>query len=237
MKANILEKIPYAVDREALVEHLGLDEEYIEEFDELLSECLRMANPKMIYGMAAADVQDEKHVQVDGIDFESRVLSINLKGTDTVYPYVCTCGREVYEYALSKKDPLERYWVDCVSEAILHSAFSQAVQEIQSRQNTGKLYAMSPGSLPDWPTAQQRPLFKLLGDVMGDIGVALTESCLMLPVKSISGLLFESDQHYTNCSLCPREGCTGRREPFNAKLFYEKYGLELPDELPRSNAL
>ena len=47
------------------------------------------------------------------------------------------------------------------------------------------------------------------------IGVRLTESCLMIPNKSLSGLLFPSEFGYENCAVCPREGCRGRRAPYD----------------------
>ena len=58
-----------------------------------------------------------------------------------------------------------------------------------------------------------------------EIGVELTDSFLMLPVKSVSGLMFESEEHYTNCTLCPRAKCPGRRSPFDPQLYRQKYHL------------
>ena len=79
----------------------------------------------------------------------------------------------------------------------------------------GHLSHMNPGSLPQWPLSQQRVLFSLLGDVTGAIGVELTESCLMIPAKSTSGILFDSDTEYNNFRFCPMENCPGRSAPFS----------------------
>ena len=79
---------------------------------------------------------------------------------------------------------------------------------------------MNPGSLPDWPITEQAKLFSLLGDVKALIGVTLTESMLMLPTKSVSGVYFETERNFENCELCARENCPGRRKPFDEA----KYG-------------
>jgi len=90
---------------------------------------------------------------------------------------------------------------------------------------------MSPGSLADWPMEQQRQLFALLGDVRGRIGVELTESCLMIPIKSISGLLFPTEIRFESCQLCPREGCPGRRAEHDPVLWERRYGKPPPADI------
>ena len=61
---------------------------------------------------------------------------------------------------------------------------------------------MNPGSLADWPLREQRPLFGLLGNVRAAIGVTLTPSLLMTPTKSVSGILFPSEETFASCQLC-----------------------------------
>jgi hypothetical protein len=82
---------------------------------------------------------------------------------------------------------------------------------------------MAPGSLVDWPLAQQRPLFQLLGNAEVAVGVHLTESCLMVPNKSISGLRFPTETSFESCQLCPRPDCPNRRARYDAELFERKY--------------
>ena len=60
---------------------------------------------------------------------------------------------------------------------------------------------------------------------MEDIGVELTDTFLMLPVKSGSGLLFETEQSYENCSMCPRTDCPNRRAQFDKEKFEREYAL------------
>ena len=83
---------------------------------------------------------------------------------------------------------------------------------------------MSPGSLKDWPIEEQRPLFEIIGDVEGTIGVRLSESLLMIPRKSVSGLFFSTDIRFQSCQLCPRKRCENRRARYDEGMARE-YGL------------
>ena len=213
-------------DFDALCQRLKVDEDLVDEFRDIYDQCVAIAAPKMLYGVCSVSRADDgKTVVVGDMTFRSKVLHINFEKIATAYPYVCTCGRELYNLSQSQSDPLFQYWVDSVSEEYLRLAMTKATMQVQLDQHTSSLSAMNPGSLPDWPIAQQRPLFTLLGNVMGEIGVELTDSFLMLPVKSVSGLMFESEEHYTNCTLCPRAKCPGRRSPFDPQLYRQKYHL------------
>lgn len=51
----------------------------------------------------------------------------------------------------------------------------------------------------DWPIQEQRKLFEIIGNTKDLIGVELTDSCLMLPIKSVSGIWFPAE-HFENQS-------------------------------------
>ena len=80
---------------------------------------------------------------------------------------------------------------------------------------------MGPGSgdAMVWPIQEQVPLFALLGDVKGAAGVRLTDSCLMLPRKSVSGIVFPTGVDFRTCQLCRREGCRSRAAAFDAGMW------------------
>ena len=61
---------------------------------------------------------------------------------------------------------------------------------------------------------QQRQLFQLLGDVESSIGVRLTDSFLMIPNKTVSGILFPTEVPFYSCQLCTREACPRRRAEY-----------------------
>ena len=83
---------------------------------------------------------------------------------------------------------------------------------------------MNPGSgdVDIWPIEQQRELFSLFGDVKALIGVTLTDSFLMIPNKTVSGVFYPTEVDFVTCQLCHRERCPNRRAPFDAHLWDER---------------
>jgi hypothetical protein len=62
-------------------------------------------------------------------------------------------------------------------------------------------------------------LFSLFGDVDNLIGVRLTAESLMIPNKSVSGICFPTEINFQSCQVCHREKCSGRKAPFDGKLW------------------
>jgi hypothetical protein len=73
---------------------------------------------------------------------------------------------------------------------------------------------MNPGSLPQWPVNQQKNLFALFAGGEKKIEVELLPSFLMKPVKTVSGIRYESENDFNNCKLCPIQKCPNRSAKF-----------------------
>ena len=214
---------PYEGNFDALVRRLRLDGDMAEEFRDVYDECLAVARPKGVFTDAGVS-QESGATIIGGKRFRSRVLLKNFEGQTRGYPYVVTCGRELYDLARGTDDPLERFWIDTISEDTLRGTLKLLREQVQTVYGLGHLNAVNPGSLEDFPLPCQRPLFDMLGEGPEAIGLELTPSFLMLPYKSTSGILFESEAKYENCQLCPRLDCPGRRAPYSEALLAE-YGL------------
>lgn len=224
MEQVVRQNLSFKLSVEALKKPLSIDEEFEGEFREIYDECMRVANPKYMY--LVCDVRREGDVtRIGGEAFHSRIMQVNFEGVSRAYPYAITCGRELYEYALETADPLARYWIDSISERILYQAGAQCLKEIRGRAGSESVSSMNPGSLADFPITQQVPLFRLLGDVYGQIGIRLTDTCLMLPYKSLSGIYFVSARDYVNCALCQRADCPNRRAEFDEMLYQTTFAL------------
>lgn len=221
---NMRENIGVQIDFDAALKKLRVPEDLSDEFRDTFDECAAIANPRFIWTRCPVRKSGET-TYIGDVPFESRIMSVNFEKATEAWPYIATCGRELYELALSTEDPLERYWVDGISEMYLRQAISAAYAEVTDISGAEKLFSMNPGSLADFPITNQKGLFALLGDVNKLIGVELTESCLMLPYKSGSGILFKSDKEFVNCSLCPRETCPSRRAPYDPMQFEERFGM------------
>lgn len=215
-------EIEFHPDVSALCEKLGLsgDSDEAGDFVGILERVKPLARPKAALGSASVDSVDESgRVVVAGIEFRSRLLAKNLAEVKTAWPYLATCGREMYDYAMAMPDPFERYWVEEIMQAALAEVRAAMLDLLASEVYGGKTAAMGPGSLEDWPISQQMPLFRLLGGAASRCGVELTETLLMLPNKSVSGILFPNAHGYVNCRLCPRENCPNRKAAYDVSAF------------------
>jgi len=190
---------------------------------EMASEAMRIARPLAVYREVFIGEKGEDYVVVEGVRFVSRVLRVNLGEAYRVFPYVATCGRELQEWSDSFcGDMLKGFWAEAVKILALRAASDALSSRLSGLFPSGSS-VMNPGSLEDWPMSEQRPLFNLIGDPERLIGVRLTDSFLMLPTKSVSGIRFPPEVKYENCQLCPRENCPGRRAPYDKDLYERKY--------------
>jgi hypothetical protein len=164
-------------------------------------------------------------VTVDGITFKSRVLRVNLENVYRVFPYVITCGLELEEWSKKIADFLQEFWAEEIKETVLYMARDSFIKQVREYHQLGQVARMNPGSLADWPIEEQRPLFTLLGNAQELIGVHLTSSLMMVPTKSVSGIIFPTEFDFTSCQLCPREVCPGRKAPYDKELYDKKYLL------------
>jgi hypothetical protein len=225
MNSKILSTIPLQFDLEQLREKVRIKEgsEHVGKLKDLLAEAQAIGKPKAFYRAAFIESRTEEQVAIDGIGFTSRVLRVNLERVHRVFPYVATCGLELEEWSRSFDDMLQKYWADAIKETALRTAVQYLHDHLIEQYRLVRISRMNPGSLPDWPLPEQRPLFDLLGNGPGLIGIHLTDSFLMMPIKSVSGIWFPSEEGFESCRLCPREQCPGRRAPYDQNLYDRKY--------------
>lgn len=223
--AHILDSLPFEPNIPALMKRVRVKEGTARavELTGLLEEALPLAHPRALYRVAFIGERGEDFVEIDGQRFNSRVLRVNLEHAYRVFPYLATCGEELQAWADRQDDLVLNYWAEAIKEQALRSAIQAAYDHMVEHYQPGETASMNPGSLVDWPIEQQQVLFRLFGRHAGDIGVRLTDSMLMLPTKSVSGIRFPNQDHFESCQLCPREGCPGRRAVFDPEMYDEKF--------------
>ncbi len=189
----------------------------------LMEQAAGILRPKALYTVSYIQGRTDDTVDLGTARFRSRVMSANLREVERIFPYVATCGTELDE-AFAKtgagEDLLAMFWLDCLKEMALFRAVEFLRRHLQETYRLDQLSSMNPGSgeADLWPLAQQKPLFSLLGDVKGLIGVTLTPSCLMTPNKSVSGIYFPAEVPFESCQHCTREACPRRRAPYQGVL-------------------
>ena len=222
MDTVLIDKISFKVDVEALMERLRVRPGSADsrDFAALVVEAEAIARPKAIFGAGRVEERNPEEVVIAGERFSSRVLRVNLDRAEQVYPFVSTCGMELQEWGEAQDDMIWSFWAEAIKEEALRAAMVEFQEVLRAQFQVGHLSTMSPGSLENWPISQQQPLFHLLGN---PVEVHLTDSLLMIPTKSVSGIVFPTEADFESCKLCPRQNCAGRRAPYDETLFAREY--------------
>jgi hypothetical protein len=215
---KVIENIPVKLDADELVKGLRIrrNVEYIrDKLGSLIETIVPMMNPKALYSVSFVDKIEGDRVTIGNTVFTSKVVRMNLEPVGRVFPYIVTAGSELDAVELSKGQ--SAMLLDQVKTVVVSKAFQYLKTHLAEKYGIKKLSSVSPGRLDEWPITQQRELFSLFGNNVDRIGVRLTQTCLMVPVKTVSGLLFPSEAGFESCELCSREKCVGRRAAYDPK--------------------
>ncbi|OGD25152.1 MAG: hypothetical protein A2Y69_00520 [Candidatus Aminicenantes bacterium RBG_13_59_9] len=211
-----IDLIPVILDPGEIAARLRFDpvRAGFESLDELIALAQRLIHPRAVYDVAYTGAKGEETVEVSGVNFRSPILRKNLDGANKVFPYIITVGPELEHAASAQGDLLKQYYLEEMANMALESAAGWLGGRLEVRYGVTGLANMSPGSLADWPISEQTKLFSIFGDTEKAVGVRLTDSMLMLPRKSISGILFPSEEGFVACQLCERVHCSSRKAAY-----------------------
>lgn len=173
-----------------------------------------LAEPRALVASHPVGERGDDWVEVGGERLRSGVLARHIRGAARAFAYLVTLGPRLEEEVSRTADLLEQYCLHEVGNLALSRCREAVRRRMAEAEGFPRLSSLAPGSLADWPITEQRPLFRLLGDAEGLLGVRLTESCLMIPRKSLSGLLFPTERPFVACRLCDSRDCPGRQAAF-----------------------
>ncbi len=164
--------------------------------------------------VAAADRQ----LAVGGLALEiGRTVAGQLAHSDAVFVFLCTAGPGIEERSrrlMAEGDPFTGFIADAVGSLVVEAAMERVHERVEAladergRRATNRY---SPGYC-GWPLREQQQLFRLLP--AGFCGVSLSDSSLMTPIKTVSGLIGLGRDVRRNpytCRLCDLEDCLYRR--------------------------
>ena len=185
---------------------------------EVLGEARALLAPAAMY--TVLPLRDFRHQQVTlegGAVFEGPLVARALAGATQVGLAVCTIGPALEERTsalFAAGDSLQALALDGAGTAAigeLSRMLGARIRDEASARGLGTGMRASPGQ-EGWSIWQQRVFFGLVP--AEEIGVRLTESCLMLPFKSVSfviGLGPEMRPGAVTCDFCSkRERCRWR---------------------------
>jgi len=212
-KKQVCHYVGYDVDYKPPARISSLIDEYIENAHYLIE-------PSYSYVIRDIKWARDSITIIDGsIIFESQIITRLLEQCHKVAVLLVTIGKHLEEtaYQLAKDGLiLQATVLDAIgSDAVERVAdFVQGrIGEIASAQGLVTSRRFSPGYC-DWDIGQQRMVFRAMN---GDsAGVSLTEECLMIPQKSVSGIIGIGPrdgniENYSPCYTCKKRNCPGRR--------------------------
>lgn len=219
---EIFQDIPFEFEREAFDRRIQLEQfpACREAVDSLLEGARKRVRPKAALRVTFVDNRDGACLELAGVRFESRVLAHNLAEVERVFPYLATCGSELEDLLEDGQDILASFWLDVFKEMALEAAVGHLRTILRERFALRGFSSMNPGSGDRnvWPISQQRPLFSLFEGAEQAIGIRLTDSFLMVPNKTVSGLFFPTEVPFESCQLCTRADCPRRRAPYQGEV-------------------
>lgn len=214
-----------ALNRDEILRYLGYkNSEITPAIEKLLKRCesetFRVLEPKYIYRRFSIK-KDIQGILVEGTPLVlcGKDIQEHLKNCNEIYLLGVTAGigldRLIRRYMISEPD------VGVVLDSCGIQAVEQiadiAEKEIEKKADAEGLHLtwrFSPG-YGDLPLETQRDLVSVL-DLPRKIGVSLTESCLMVPSKSVTAIIGMSDtkkdERDNKCDFCNnRERCLFRK--------------------------
>ena len=241
---KILNDIPFEIDSDEVFEtlHLNAQHRYAGEVRALIDKAREFARPRAVYDVAFVEEREADAVVLAGepqpqssmrpaeepgrARFVSTVLRANLDEVERVFPYVVTCGQEMDSISIGDDEMFRQFCWDSIKEAVLYAAMESLSDHLKETFALDKLVSMNPGSgeMEVWPIEQQRELFAFFGDVQQLVGVTLSNSCVMIPSKSVSGIFYSSEHDFQTCQLCRRENCSHRSAPFDSHMWELRLG-------------
>jgi hypothetical protein len=182
----------------------------LQEVDELLA-------PAACYRILAVETVEGQRIRLTGgAILEGPLVARGLTGAREVALALCTLGpaleRRVSDYFTA--DPVRAMALDGAGIAALAQVSRNIREEIGAQASSrgwGTGISISPGQ-EGWPLLQQRTLFQLLA--AASISVQLTESCLMVPRKSVSFAIGMGENlcaDKTSCDCCSKKDRCGWR--------------------------
>lgn len=194
------------------------DRQTAEEIDLLLRDIRSLLRPRLIYIIRCGTLDGETLKVGDDTVFDvGKIIAHQLKNSDEFGFFICTAGIEFMEYQEKLKaegDIFKTFAVDSIGSVIAEKCADEMEVFLEDELKLRGLFhtnRFSPGYC-GWHVSQQQRLFPLFeGETCG---VSLTPSSLMIPIKSVSGVIGIGENVRKldySCRLCTMEKCFRRR--------------------------
>ena len=181
-----------------------------------------VTRPRFCYTLAKGTLDTERNTLTIGgtVLNVGHIISRQLRGAEAFALFVATAGAEFEDLQMRLKeedDMVHTFVADAFGSVIAEHTADVMEQYLQTEIDTRgwrHTNRFSPGYC-GWHVSEQQRLFPLFG-VERPCGVRLTDSSLMVPIKSVSGVIGLGPKvrklEYS-CGLCDFKDCYKRKKP------------------------
>lgn len=211
------------VSKKSIITLLGtsdneLDPHTGELIETYLNRCTAITNPLGGYARFKAIIPDSaEDIEIEGTRFKTGKIIRNMLRNATEYAFfVVTAGpgpEELSRSLIRDNQYLEGFIVDLIASGIVEAVANQVQAHVKSMAEASGMRITnrySPGYC-SWNVSEQQKLFRLLPS--GCCGIVLSNSSLMTPIKSLSGIIGIGEtveyNEYT-CEICSMRDCAFR---------------------------
>ncbi len=210
-----------AIDPEIIRVAIGYPQNHNDNhIDEIIEKVIRISKEKLeiksgykIYN----DIEiypDRTGMKIDGKEFHTqKIITSQLRKAESVALFLCTIGPQMENWSnrlIKEGDFLKGYIVDAIASESVEQAMEQTHNHLEQhmlKEGLGITNRFSPGYCK-WPVSDQHVLFSLLPP--GFCGITLTETSLMIPIKSVSGFIGigrDAKRNDYACKICDDTTC------------------------------
>jgi len=211
---QVLLNIGYGSDYKPPARIDSLVNDYVENAQQLIE-------PSYSYVIKHVTLVHGTYVIIDNsVVFQSNIIARLLEQCDEVAIFLVTIGSHLEEMVRRLAEDslmLQASVLDAIGSAAVERVLNfvqDKISEVARAHGLCISRRFSPGHC-DWEISQQKMLFQAMNSNSAD--VRLTEGCLMLPQKSISGIIgigprSSNIDTYNPCATCNRQDCPGRKQ-------------------------
>ena len=197
------------------------DEAVEKEVRGVLGRVEAVTSPRFCFFISGGDLDETKDLLTVGKTSFSigKIITRQLRGSESFAFFAATAGTgfEKFQHTLQQEEDMVKIYIaDSLGSIIAEKTadcMEVALAEYIREKNWKHTNRYSPGYC-GWHVSEQQKLFPLF-PIAAPCGIRLTDSSLMLPIKSVSGVIGLGDSvrklEYT-CGLCTYDRCYRRKQ-------------------------
>ena len=187
--------------------------------EQTLSGAAQVTRPCFLYTHIDATLEEETLHSGNCSFAIGRIIARQLRGSERFIIFVATAGVEFEEWTKQLKsegDIVALYMADSLGSIIAEKTADRMESMLEKELMPQELLhtnRFSPGYC-GWHVSEQQKLFSLF-PTAEPCGIHLTDSSLMIPIKSVSGVIGIGKQVHKlaySCGLCTLESCYRRKK-------------------------